>query len=182
MGAHPFIHEEGIGYSLWKQPMFWTSSVHVSLQLLCMLAAVSSDGGRRRDGAAVPGPPVQVTPRVSRALKLGRAVPSEAVLCPGAARLVLQNWVGSQGACPRCSAPSSARAVGAPLLCRDTRGALCRRWQGWGDPSGVCTKPVQPPGPGCSLRRTPRALAPVRVAAGAWHVRGRQPRARPSAL
>lgn len=124
MGAHPFIHEEGIGYSLWKQPMFWTSSVRVSLQLLCTLAAVSSDGGRRRDGAAVPGPPVQVTPRVSRALKLGRVVPSEAVLCPGATRLVLQNWVGSQGACPCCSAPSSARAVGAPLLCRDSRGVL----------------------------------------------------------
>lgn len=171
MGAHPFIHEEGIGYSLWKQPMFWTSSVRVSLQLLCTLAAVSSDGGRRRDGAAVPGPPVQVTPRVSRALKLGRVVPSEAVLCPGATRLVLQNWVGSQGACPRCSAPSSARAVGAPLLCRDSRGVLpvlaglggsFRCLHQTGPASRPCVQPAASP-PVLSLR----------VAAGAWHVRGR---------
>lgn len=143
MGAHPFIHEEGIRYSLWKQPMFWTSGVHVSLQLLCTLAAVSRDGRRRRDGAAVPGPPVQVTPRVSRALKLERVVPSEAALCPGATRLVLHNWVGSQGACPHCLAPSSARAVGAALLCRDSRGAL-PVLAGLGDPSGVRTKLAQP--------------------------------------
>lgn len=173
MGAHPFIHEEGIGYSLWKQPMFWTSSVRVSLQLLCTLAAVSSDGGRRRDGAAVPGPPVQVTPRVSRALKLGRVVPSEAVLCPGATRLVLQNWVGSQGACP---------PLLSPLLC-----------QGRGSTSPVPGQPGSAAGAGwaggflqvfapnrsslqalrAACGEPSCALAPLRVAAGAWHVRGR---------
>lgn len=173
MGAHPFIHEEGIGYSLWKQPMFWTSSVRVSLQLLCTLAAVSSDGGRRRDGAAVPGPPVQVTPRVSRALKLGRVVPSEAVLCPGATRLVLQNWVGSQGACPRCSAPSSARAVGAPLLCRDSRGVLpvLAGLGGFLQVFAPNRSSLQALRAACGEPSC--ALAPLRVAAGAWHVRGR---------
>lgn len=154
MGAHPFIHEEGIKYSLWKQPMFWRSGVHASLQPLCALAAVLSDSRRRRDGAAGPGHPK------------GKQSPKMGACCPIQGCAV--SWCHQAGAAELSGLPGCLPLLlSTPFLCAGSLssspvlgqpGSAAGAGLGFGDPAAVCTKPVQPPGPVRSLLRILRAL------------------------